>query len=119
MGREGGLLNTKLCGSLKGNCVKFGFAVLDDVCCKISAICCMKSFGLWGRKGFVLRSRKGFGVGRALGAPPLLRRGDVGARGWVWGGVWGGALSHNNYKVNPVVVSYSIVVSYSQYSGVL
>ena len=24
---------------LKGNCVKFGFAVLD-VCCKISAICC-------------------------------------------------------------------------------
>ena len=25
---------------LKGNCVKFGFAVLD-VCCKISAICCI------------------------------------------------------------------------------
>ena len=25
--------------ALKGNCVKFGFAVLD-VCCKISAICC-------------------------------------------------------------------------------
>ena len=24
---------------LKGNCVKFGFAVLD-VCCKISVICC-------------------------------------------------------------------------------
>ena len=29
-------LNTKLCGGLKENCVKFGFAVLD-VCCKISA----------------------------------------------------------------------------------
>ena len=32
--------NTKLCGSLKKECVKFGYAVLD-VCCKISAICCI------------------------------------------------------------------------------